>query len=112
VSSSFELARPLPGATFGGRLIPVGTGGARALIEAAEREPDALPRALADCQGLMLIQAMDAMADEPELLLRLSRRFGPEVENYRENLTRCRRSSWSRTRRRPVVLRPPCRPRP
>jgi taurine dioxygenase len=87
VSSIFELVRPLPGATFGGRLIPTVTGGARPFIEAAERAPESLPTALADCQGLMLIQGMDAMADRPELLLRFSRLFGPEVENYRENLT-------------------------
>jgi len=30
---------------------------------------------------------MDAMADAPQLLVRLSRIFGPEVEDYRENLT-------------------------
>ena len=35
----------------------------------------------------MLIPDMDGMAEAPELLLRLSRIFGPEVENYRENLT-------------------------
>jgi taurine dioxygenase len=87
VRSNFELLRPLPGATFGGRLIPSGTGGARALIEATERAPDALAQALGDCQGLMLVQHMDAIAEAPELLLRLSRLFGPEVENYRENLT-------------------------
>ncbi len=87
MSSNFELVRPLPGASFGGRLIPVGPGGARGFIEAAERAPDSLATALADCQGLMLIQGMDAMADQPELLLRISRLFGPEVENYRENLT-------------------------
>jgi taurine dioxygenase len=87
VSSNFELVRPLPGASFGGRLIPIGAGGARGFIEAAERAPDSLATALADCHGLMLIQGMDAMAEQPELLLRISRLFGPEVENYRENLT-------------------------
>jgi taurine dioxygenase len=87
VRSNLELVRPLPGATFGGRLIAPAPGGALGLIEAAERAPDALPQALADCQGLMLIPHMDAIAEAPELLLRLSRLFGPEVENYRENLT-------------------------
>jgi taurine dioxygenase len=86
VSSSFELVRPLHGANFGGRLVPSG-GGAVVLIEAAEAAPEALPRALAESQGLLLIPGMDAMASAPELLLRLSRLFGPEVENYRENLT-------------------------
>ena len=87
MSSGFDLVRPLPGAAFGGRLVATIAGGARGLIEAAEREPGALPRALADCRGLMLIPGMAAMAEAPELLLRLSRIFGPEVENYRENLT-------------------------
>jgi taurine dioxygenase len=87
VRSHFELIRPLPSATFGGQLIPPGAGGAIALIEAAERSPEALAQALGDCQGLMLIQHLDAIAEAPELLLRLSRLFGPEVENYRENLT-------------------------
>ncbi len=87
VSSFFDLLRPLPGASFGGRLIPIGAGGAHGLIEAAEGAPDALPQALADCQGLMLIPGMNAMTEAPELLRRLSRLFGAEVEDYRENLT-------------------------
>jgi len=36
---------------------------------------------------LLLIQNMQAMADAPDLLVRLSRIFGPEVEDYRDNLT-------------------------
>jgi taurine dioxygenase len=87
VSSTFDLLRPLPGATFGGRLVPAGTGGVRGFIEATERDPAALPGALADCQGLLLIPGMDAMTEAPDLLVRLSRLFGPEVEDYRENLT-------------------------
>ncbi len=87
MSRHFELDRPLAGASFGGVLRLAGGGGAGALIEAAERDPDALPSALADCQGLMVIPGMDAMAEAPELLRRLSRLFGTEVEDYRENLT-------------------------
>jgi len=87
VTSSFDVLRPLPGASFGGRLVLDAAGDALGLIEAAERAPDSLPRALADGQGLLLIPGMDAMAEAPELLLRLSRLFGPEVEDYRENLT-------------------------
>src|SRR5690349_19353867 len=84
---SFDLARPLPSATFGGCVRLAGEPGAAAFVAAAEAEPDALPRALAQSQGLLLIGGMEAMAGEPELLLRLSRLFGPEVEDYRENLT-------------------------
>ena len=46
-----------------------------------------MPRALADSSGLLLLQGMDAIADEPTLLVRLSRIFGPEVEDYRQTLT-------------------------
>jgi taurine dioxygenase len=87
LSSSLDLVTPLPGASFGGRLSLPGDGGAPALIQQAEREPDALPRALADSGGLLLIPGMQAMADAPDLLARLSHRFGPEVEDYRQTLT-------------------------
>jgi taurine dioxygenase len=85
MTGSFQLFKPLPGAHFGGRL-SLATGAHRT-VEAAEHDPTALPRALADSGGLLLLQGMQAMADEPDLLLRLSRIFGTEVENYRENLT-------------------------
>lgn len=87
MSGNFDLARPLSGANFGGRLSLFGAAGAHAFIQAAERAPAALPRLLADSQGLLLLQGMQAMADEPALLARLSRLFGPEVENYRATLT-------------------------
>ena len=38
---------------------------------------------LAECHGLLLMPGMNEMAGQPELLLRLSHTFGPEVENYR-----------------------------
>lgn len=85
MSGSFDLIRPLPGASFGGTLRIAG--GAGALIDVAERNPDALPKALADSAGLLLLPAMTAMIDAPELLVRLSRAFGPEVEDYRQTLT-------------------------
>jgi taurine dioxygenase len=84
MSSSFELIRPLAGASFGGLLRPTGAAGAAAVVCAAEAEPAALPQALAECGGLLLLPGMEEMAEAPELLLRLSRLFGPEVENYRE----------------------------
>lgn len=64
-----------------------GVAGAHPLVQAAERDPEALPHALADSQGLLLLQGMQAMADEPELLVCLSHIFGPEVEDYRQTLT-------------------------
>jgi taurine dioxygenase len=87
VSSSFDLVRPLSGASFGGLLTLHSAPGADALIQEAERTPAALTRALADSGGLLLLQGMQAMAEEPALLARLSHLFGPEVEDYRETLT-------------------------
>ena len=84
--TGFDLVRPLPGAGFGGRVRPRDDAGAHAVIAAVERDPTALPRLLADSGGLLLLDGMDAMAQTPELLVRLSRGFGTEVENYRETL--------------------------
>ena len=83
--SSFELIRPLPNASFGGLLrFP---GDVHALVAAAEADPNALTHALAQSSGLLLLQGVQAMADAPELLVRLSRVFGAEVEDYRNTLT-------------------------
>jgi taurine dioxygenase len=87
MDSDFECIRPLPGATFGGRIDIAGHGGATAFIAAAERQPDALTQALADAGGLLLIPGLQAIAHEPALLVRLSRVFGREVEDYRHTLT-------------------------
>jgi taurine dioxygenase len=90
MTSLFEVSRPLPGARFGGTvsLAGDGRGDARAVIAAAEASPQALPEALARCDGLLLLTGMQAIAEEPALLVRLSRLFGPEVEDYRQTLTR------------------------
>jgi taurine dioxygenase len=85
--SDFQVQKPLPGSSFGGLVRLRGSDGAHAFIAAAEAAPHALPRALADASGLLLMQDMQAMADAPELLVRLSRIFGPEVEDYRQTLT-------------------------
>jgi taurine dioxygenase len=91
MTSLFEVTKPLPGARFGGiaRLASSPRqNDARAVIAAAEAEPEALSGALADCGGLLLLKGADAIAEEPALLVRLSRSFGPEVEDYRRTLTR------------------------
>ncbi len=77
----FGLEQPLKGASFGGRLHL--EGGAREAIAAAEANPTALPDALARCHGVMVLPRMAALAEDPALLVRLSRLFGAEVENYR-----------------------------
>ena len=87
MSGDFELIRPLPGANFGGCVRLIGEAGARRGVQAAESDPEALPRALAECSGLLVLHGMDEMVDEPELLVRLSRVFGTEVEDYRQTLT-------------------------
>jgi taurine dioxygenase len=76
---------PLPGASFGATLRLEGD--AAAIVAAAERDPNALPAALAEARGLLLVQGMNGISDDPDLLIRLSRVFGPEVEDYRHTLT-------------------------
>ena len=87
MSNLFELTVPLPGATFGGIAALIPNGGAYGFVQAAEAEPGTLPHLLAESGGLLLIQHLEAMAEAPNLLIRLSRIFGPEVEDYRSNLT-------------------------
>lgn len=82
---SFKIQRPLQGAGFGGMIGH--DGGAETLVDRAEADLEALPRMLADAGGLLLLKRMDAIATAPSLLLRLSRIFGPEIEDYRTNLT-------------------------
>jgi taurine dioxygenase len=91
MTSGFELIRPLPGARFGGMVRLAGEGirgDAGDIIAAAEDSPNALSEALAECGGLLLLSGMQTIAEEPALLVQLSRQFGPEVEDYRRTLTR------------------------
>lgn len=80
MSADFEIDRPLPGAAFGAA---VRLGGS-----VAGDLPEGLPAALDEAGGLMLIQGVHEIAGRPELLVRLSRLFGPEVEDYRHTLTK------------------------
>jgi taurine dioxygenase len=81
MSSQFDI-EPFP-TGFGATVRMPAAAGAEALVQAAENNPGALSNALDEAHGLLLIPGMDVMADDPGLLLRLSRLFGPEVENYR-----------------------------
>lgn len=82
MSDAFGIERHLTEKGFGAALrVPAG---AEAVIAAAERDPGALPGLLAEAHGLLLLPGLGDMAREPELLLRLSRIFGAEVESYRE----------------------------
>ncbi|MBT6139315.1 MAG: TauD/TfdA family dioxygenase [Rhodospirillaceae bacterium] len=86
-NSAFEIS-PLPGATFGSVVRLAEGSGIRDLIAVAEAASEALPSALTQAQGFLLLPGMNAINQEPELLVRLSRLFGLEVENYLQTLTR------------------------
>lgn len=64
-----------------GRRIVVKDGAA--FVAAMESAPATLPAALAEGHGLLVLSGLQAISDDPELLVRLSRPFGREVENYR-----------------------------
>ena len=82
----FDLT-PLPGTSFGASVrFPSGANPGN-VVAALEAEPALLPDALNRSGGLLLFPGLHAIAREPELLVRLSRLFGPEVENYRQTLS-------------------------
>ena len=88
MSPRFEAKGPLPGAAFGSTVrLRDGGQGAAAVVAAAEAAPDELAALLAEAKGLLLVQGLNDIADDPQLLIRFSRLFGPEVEDYRHNLT-------------------------
>ena len=80
-------ASPIGGAGFG---TAVRFREGRRLSEAvAELEdcPQMLLDVFHDAGGLLVLEGLDAIVEDPQLLLRISRFFGDEVENYRETLT-------------------------
>lgn len=77
----------LPEANFGGLVTVEDAADLQAFVAALEAEPEALPQALNESQGLLLLKGLNQISSEPELLVRLSRLFGPEVENYHQTLT-------------------------
>ena len=76
---------PLAGSGFGAE-IRWNARDARTAVAGFEAQPDALPQALYAAQGLLLLRGFADISDDPSLLVRLSRLFGPEVENYHETL--------------------------
>ena len=79
----FRLDPPHAGTTFARRIHADSAQTAQDIIRAAEANPAALPEALAACHGVLILSGMAQMAEDPTLLVRLSRLFGAEVENYR-----------------------------
>lgn len=82
----FDL-QPLAGATFGGQVRFRGTASLAATLEALEADPEVLPDALYRRGGLLALPGLLEIAEDPDLLVRLSRLFGSEVENYHRTLT-------------------------
>ena len=59
--------------------------GAREAVAAHDAAPEVLPTEICARGGLLLIPGMHEISEEPELLLRLSKLLGPEVEDYRNS---------------------------
>ena len=76
----------LPEIRFGGRLRfePAST---LTDIEALEARPSALPDALQEAGGLLVLSGLNLITVNPNLLVRLSYLLGPEVENYHQTLS-------------------------
>ena len=79
-----ELAL-LPEAFFGAVMRFPALSGAREAVAALEDVPETLGAAVCEHGGLLLLPEMDDISDEPDLLLRLSKLLGPEVEDYRNS---------------------------
>ena len=86
LSDTYEVVS-LPSASFGGLVRLRDNAGARHLISTAEENPSPLTDIFYTCGGLLLLPGMHHISEEPELLVRLSRLFGPEVENNLDTYT-------------------------
>jgi len=84
--TAFQI-RPLPGASFGGIVeFPAGAN-TEAAIASVEAAPAAFLHGFYARHGFLLMKGMHAISGRPALLVRLSRLFGPEVEDYRQTTT-------------------------
>lgn len=84
--TTFDV-HPLPGASFGSVIVPHGVTDAATFADIAEGAPDGLPDALNASNGFLLARGLDGITTDPRILLRLSRLFGLEIEDYRQTLT-------------------------
>ena len=85
MDARLEITKPLPGAAFGATVRLVA--GGEPFVSAAEDTPDLLPATLAEAGGLLLLPGLQEIAREPVLLVRVSKLFGPDIEDYRYLLT-------------------------
>lgn len=110
MSTAYDVIKPLHGTAFGAAV--------RLRAPLSQGLPKDLPAVLAEAGGVLVIPGLGEIAAKPELLLALSREFGPEVEDYRYTLTQ--RSSVHTTvpeiflvsNMAPVNRAPPKRPEP
>ena len=77
---------PITGASFGAR-IKFSDPDLTVAVTALEARPAQLEQALITAGGLLLLPGLTEIASNPELLLRFSRLFGPEVEDDRHTLS-------------------------
>ena len=75
---------PRAGTDFGARVHFAHGLDFNTVLQRLERNPAPIVNALHAANGLLVMPSVDAIRDDPQLLLRLSQLFGAEVENYRE----------------------------
>ena len=73
-------------AAFGARITPATADIDTWVAELEVNEADLIMPIVA-AGGLLLIEGLNAISDRPELLVQISRLFGPHVEDYRQTLT-------------------------
>ncbi len=56
-------------------------------LENLESKPEQLLEEFYAHHGLMVLRGFGSIGDQPEILVRISKLFGPEVENYRSTIT-------------------------
>ena len=61
-----------------------------AILQAFRRHADTILSCFYAARGLMVVKGLQAIRAEPQVLVELSRIFGPEVENYHQTLTSAR----------------------
>ena len=78
---NFLTVDPLANATFGGRISLAGKSSLDSTVCALESSPALLAQVFYDAGGLLYLSGLNEISTEPGLLTRLSRLFGPEVED-------------------------------